>query len=170
MGFLKRIFRNRIAKLLILLIIFLILTVLSLEILSRKCPKNKSSGFPSCPYVEQKYVYEQMPSDLDDVIKERIIYVERAGIGGANGVACIDYGFVANDLPKQAKKYVATHEAIHLMGEINETATNYQAGRKEPLGLLQTVIYSFYIGIKKTPIEKLPCALGGLWRTFKVYF
>lgn len=101
--------------------------------------------------------------------KERTVYVPSSEIK-ANGIACISYAFVSEELPYYAKRYVTIHENIHLEGERNETRTNYLAARKEPFGFIQTIFYSLWLNFKNIKFSKIPCRLGGLWNIFKIYF
>src|SRR3989338_3050425 len=130
----------------------LLLVILGLEVANRRCPSVNERGNFSCMQVE----------------------VERKEISGFNGVACFDYAFVAADLPTAAKRYVTAHEALHLVDyRLSETQVNWKAAGREPLGMMQTVFYSVYLGVRqagKQPVASWPCWAGRMWVVFKVYF
>ena len=77
---------------------------------------------------------------------------------------------IADSLSDQAKKYVAAHEALHIIGYHNETEVNYMAGRREPLGLLMTIFHSVGVNFKDRKITEYPCVFARMWRIFKFYF
>jgi hypothetical protein len=172
--------KKPIIKIVLIGLALAILMIVFLELGYRSCPSERLSfGGISCYQLIEKYPSEKNwqpikeTETLEEVISKRVHYVDRSEIKGANGVTCFYTAFVAKDLPKHAEKYVATHEAIHLMGELDETKTNYLAAQKEPFGVVQTIVYSVYLGLgqlKKTPVQKYPCLAGLLWLNFKVYF
>lgn len=97
-----------------------------------------------------------------------VFEIERDKIGTNNGVACSELAFVATDLPKYAKDYVAYHEFLHTQSDISETLVNIKAGLKKPLGLIQTITYSLQHAFLSKSFNR--CDLAGLWKIFKVYF
>jgi len=155
-----------------------------LESLSRKCPNLVRKELPDCGYLIEKYVLKEggyhhwsfmLPPepnqyDLDEVVRKRVLEVEEKDISGYNGIACGSYGFVSSRLPHFAEKYVKVHEALHLIGYDNEMLVNYKAGLKHPIGLIQTVFYTFFSNFKDHKINEYPCVMGNLWKSFKVYF
>jgi len=102
-------------------------------------------------------------------VEKRTIYAPMSEVK-ANGIACLTHAFVASDLPRPAKRYVAIHENIHLEGQRNEARTNYLAAKLEPIGFVETVLNSLWLTLKNLKFNKLPCQLGGLWNIFKIYF
>jgi len=96
--------------------------------------------------------------------------VPQEEIKGRNGVSCGIYNFVSDDLPPKASRYVKIHEAIHYLGLMDETKTNFLAASKEPIGFIQTILHSLTSGLKTTKLSNLPCQAGGVWNIFKVYF
>lgn len=98
-----------------------------------------------------------------------VLEVERKDIGGNNGLACGYWGYVAEDLSEEAKKFVRRHELVHLLGEGNELRANLEAGLEYPLGLVQTAITSVW-RIVQTPNYPIVCKINLLWERFKMYF
>jgi len=166
----------------ILLLITII--IISLEYLSNSCPDAKTREIPDChalinTYIADGDIYKTLEEllsedpideDLETVINTRIFEASREELRGVNGVACSHYGFVDRNLPKAAKLYVKTHEALHLLGSGGETKTNYQAAAKHPFGMLETVFYSVYVGFKDQPLQNYPCLMAQNWVIFKTYF
>ncbi|MBU0708300.1 hypothetical protein KJ596_00950 [Patescibacteria group bacterium] len=160
-----------------ILILFLVFafTIITLEILMRRCPL-KEIDWPSCYDLRAKYAQQEFlpdplpPMPLQELINNHIIIVPREEIAGSNGIACTKYGYIANDLPYSASKFVATHEAIHLQGEVNETITNIKAGLRQPMGLIQTTIYSLFYSFRSQSVSEYPCVFGKLWQNFRTYF
>jgi len=161
----------------------LLLVILGLEVANRRCPSVNERGNFSCMQVavetlgqdrEWDLSVTEMPADWREVIEKRVFEVERKEISGFNGVACFDYAFVAADLPTAAKRYVTAHEALHLVDyRLSETQVNWKAAGREPLGMMQTVFYSVYLGVRqagKQPVASWPCWAGRMWVVFKVYF
>ena len=171
----------------LLILLLLIFIIVLLEIADQLCPR-KGCGMEglNCQALIEKYVEssekenllipldlssEQLQAyDLEDIIEQRIKVVAQADIPGINGVACFPYGFIADSLSDQAKKYVAAHEALHIIGYHNETEVNYMAGRREPLGLLMTIFHSVGVNFKDRKITEYPCVFARMWRIFKFYF
>lgn len=177
--------KKRIFIILLILFFGAAFLILSLELLSRKCPHIARRELPDCGYLIKKYTTGRsdslrnenfMPSpepndfELDDVVRKRIIEVEEKDMGSLNGIACGSYGFVSVELPYFAKKYVKDHEAFHLIGYDNEKIVNYKAGSRHPIGLIQTIFYSVFSNFKGRKMTEYPCIIGNLWNTFKVYF
>ncbi len=175
----------------IIILFFLILAGIGimamLEILSRRCPNLIRREYPDCSYLIEKYIrgkkgdlfdltsYNILPRksrevDLDRVIEDWIFEVEKEDIKGYNGIACGSYGFVSRELPRFSKNYVKAHEALHLLGYENETLVNYKAGLRHPAGLIQTVLYTFFLAFEGQKFRDYPCVLGNLWAGFKKYF
>lgn len=189
----KKMARNKKIIFIILIILFIlcvlfIISITTLEFLSKKCPKVSRVEMTNCSTLIKKYVQvsenntSTYPENIfsgsskteDDIIKEivakRIIEVEQTDIPDLNGIACGSYGFISKDLSGRAKRYVAIHETLHLMGFSSETEVNFKAGKKEPIGLVLTVFHSIFSKFKGRSINDYPCILGDTWRTFKVYF
>lgn len=156
--------------------------VLLLEAASRFCPKIRASElYPrkSCveivteytPDLESKLLHEKLT--IDEVLESRTLYVSQEGLG-ANGTSCFAYAILVNkELPPRARRYVAIHEAVHFLGELDETKANFRAAAREPIGLVQTVFYTLGHNVKlmmKKPLTSYPCVLSRLWIIFKVYF
>lgn len=171
----------------LLTLVFLIAAVVSLEILARICPRTVADiNYPNCTsllikhapdkeivFVKDRAGFLQQElgiSDMETALSSQVIDVPRSELLGLNGIACFPYAFVADDLPEAARKYVATHEVIHLFGEINETKTNFRAGIRQPVGLIQTVFYSLYLNFKDKNPGGYPCTTGRVWMIFKGYF
>lgn len=92
--------------------------------------------------------------------------------GYLNGKACDDYGYVRNDLPKEAKKFVKRHELEHLLQTRKEKnpefSANLAAGKEYPFGLIQTI---FFTAKNRAKYYDSPlCYTLSLWKTFKNYF
>lgn len=178
-------------KIICILLAGSLLTVLFLEISSRiyKCKILIPSV--SCPAgiqpvdVEKKY---KLLTNLKDkrlankivskeeyrqAANELILEVPPGFLGGYyNGKSCNNFGYVRNDLPKEAKKFVRRHELEHLLQtgkEKNpEFAANFAAGKEYPLGFLETIYFSIWNRAKyyHSPV----CYILSLWKTFKIYF
>jgi hypothetical protein len=182
-----------------ILLVLIPLSLFLLENSSSSCKlenKEKFDQSKACEDLDLEYEFESYYRNshgtfenmiIDVAVSERVFQVDREDIGGNNGIACrsiiietIDdnkifdatgsFGYIARDLPHFSSKYVAIHEAYHLLGERSEMAANYSAGLKEPIGLVQTIFYSVLHGLRKTPAENYPCLVGSSWEIFKVYF
>lgn len=173
---------KKIQKVIFVATIILLFGALLLEAISRFCPKIKASElYPrkTCveivteyaPDLQSKLLHEELT--IDDVLERRTLYVSLEDLG-ANGTACFAYAILVNkELPPRARRYVAIHEAIHFLGELDETKANFRAAVREPIGLIETIIYSLEQNLKtltKKPLTSYPCVLGRLWIIFKVYF
>lgn len=108
--------------------------------------------------------------NFDEIIRDQVIFVPPADAPGVNGVSCLGKPFVVDNLSPAAKRFVAIHEIIHGLGDLNETRVNYLATRIEPLGLVQTVTHSLAYSLHSVNRSNYQCLLGRLWLTFKVYF
>ena len=164
-------------------VIMILIGFIVLEILSRTCPVVKTE-YPSCVFLIEKHVADidwveilngfirpsPLGEDLETVIATRVFEVDRSEIKGLNGIACSRYAFVSKDLPSAAKRYVKVHESLHLLGSQNETETNWQAAKREPWGMVETVGYTVGLNIRKGSITQLPCRAVGMWNSFKKYF
>lgn len=173
---------RRIFHIFIVVVVVILLGIILLEATSRSCPKIKTTEFyphKTCveivsthtPNLQSKLLHEEMT--IEEVLEQRTLYVSLEDLG-ANGTSCFAYGILINeDLPSRAKRYVATHEAIHFLGEPNETKANFRAAVREPFGLIQTIFYSLGLNLKilaTKPLSSYPCNIGRLWIIFKVYF
>lgn len=166
------------------ILLFITIVIISLEYLSNSCPDTKTRELPDCytlinTYVSDGDIYKTLgellsedpiDEDLETVINTRIFEASREELRGVNGVACSRYGFVDRNLPKAAKLYVKTHEALHLLGSGDETKTNFEAAVKHPFGMFETVFYSVYAGFKDQPLQNYPCLAAQSWVIFKTYF
>ena len=119
--------------------------------------------------------YSQGISPSPEELEKAVIEVDRASIGGVNGVYCGGVAFVSNDLPVQAELYVRRHELEHVfqfrlqMEEQNhESAANYAASKEYPIGMIETVIFS--VVKARDHFDSTTCYLVALWETFKTYF
>lgn len=116
----------------------------------------------------EKTSKEEYRSAADKLILE----VSSELLPGRNGQSCSNFGFVRNDLPVQAKKFVKRHELEHLLQtgkERNrEFSANLAAGKEYPLGLIQTIFFSLKSRAKyyDSPL----CYILTSWKTFKIYF
>ncbi len=174
-------------RLLYTLIFIFFLTVVSiayLEIISRNtCSQFNFSGWTNPCNELEKSSEKPAPEDfstalpnkdsnLGYVLNNLTIEVNRDRISGLNGITCQHHIYVAADLPYFAKKYVKTHEGIHLLGNHNETQTTFQAALKEPLGLIDTIRYSVIYNLTNqgNSQRSLQRRIGGMWNIFKRYF
>lgn len=175
-------------KIFLFLFLIPILTIISiafLEILSRNYQCQKSSFLPACDGIEMSMAPEEpsllinlknkrrageeiLKKEYQKAMEELIREVPPERLPGLNGVACLGFGLVRRDLPKEAKKYVRRHELEHLLGEGDEFRANMAAGREYPLGLILTIFFSLKdrTGYYDSPI----CYISTLWKTFKIYF
>jgi len=165
-------------------LLFIGITIIALEQLSNSCPGAKTRKLPDCYTLINTYVSKgdvfpiwenllprnPIDEDLTTVINTRIFEASREDLRDVNGIACSRYGFVDRNLPKAAKLYVKTHEALHLLGVSDETETNYLAAVKYPIGMVETMLYTTYVSFKNKPLEKYPCILTKNWVIFKTYF
>ena len=180
----------KIWKIIFISLIILAGMVLLLEIFSKiyKCEAIKV-GPPSFICFESvlKPKQEKLLNDLRDkrlsgekiskqeyweAAKMLIFEVDPEKLGGyLNGIACSDYGYVRNDLPIEAKKFVMRHELEHLLQtgkERNrEFSANFVSGKEYPLGLIQTIFFSIKNRVKYH--NSSICYISSLWKTFKVY-
>lgn len=175
--------------LIILIIGITIATILFLEIFSRiyKCEASSQSLIFSC-LNNPVSLKEELLVNLRDkrmrgekISKEEyrqaaeifILEVDPKEFGGyLNGIACKNYGYVRNDLPKRAKKYVRRHELEHLLQtgkEKNyEFSANFAAGKEYPLGLIETIFFS--LKHRAEYYDSPICYILSLWKIFKTYF
>lgn len=134
----------------------------------------------------QSLIFPQTPSRIQEVIKRRkageeiaikeyqelmeefVLEVNPDVIPGLNGVVRNNIGYVRNDLPQEAKKYVKRHELEHLLDGGGEFEANIAAAKEYPLGLIETILFS--IKDRSKYYDSNICYLVSLWKTFKVYF
>lgn len=165
-----------------------VLTIGSLELLSRVSRCSKLGCPDPCPRIE--YFMPPIPyvaPELADLIARRtagekilkkeylaaadkfILEKSPAEMPCYNGIACGDsLGYVRNDLPKEAKKYVKRHELEHLLINSSEFSTNLAASKEYPLGLIQTIFFT--LKDRYHDYGSLPCYISGMYKTFKTYF
>jgi hypothetical protein len=166
-----------------------IVTIFSLEILSKNYKCKISIPSPRCSVLREENFGEEnkLLSDLRNkrltrqkISKEEyleaadkfILEVDPELMGGSNGIACGNIGYVRNNLPKEAKKYVKRHELEHLLQtgkERNpEFSANFAAAKEYPFGAIETVIFTLKNRAKyyQSPV----CYLLMLWKNFKTYF
>jgi hypothetical protein len=151
-----------------------ILLIFALEILARFCPPPRLGSKIDCTALVEKYVAKEpwlLIDRSEESMATRIFYVPQSEIPGVNGVTCYwSAVFVSADLPPLAKKFVTAHEMAHMRGENNETLANFRAAKEEPLGLLQTILHSVFVGFQNKPVTRYPCVIGNIWTIFKIYF
>lgn len=180
-------------KMFLILLIFFALAVFSvviLEVLSKKyqCPIVRPP-ISACN-IRPTSILPQTDSELSEIrvkrdTKERITKEEYRQLaekfvrevdpnvlsGFYNGIACGNFGYVRNDLPKEAKKYVKRHELEHLLQtgkEKNpEFSANWAAAKEYPLGFLQTIFFSAQNRAKYS--DSSTCYIVSSWKTFKIY-
>jgi len=97
-----------------------------------------------------------------------IVEVDRKDIGGNNGVACGQWGYVARDLSGSAKVFVRRHELAHILGVGDEFQANKEAALEYPFGFVQTVILSTWRGLTNRD-RPFVCNIVSLWTSFKEY-
>lgn len=103
-------------------------------------------------------------------LAEALVFeVDREDIGGNNGQACGYWGYVSQDLPGLAKRFVRRHELVHILGVGSEFQANKEAGLEYPFGLIQTTFISAWRGFS-APGRSFVCKTALLWTTFKEYF
>jgi hypothetical protein len=177
-------------------VIFLILGVFSLEALSRnrKCENNcgvtHCLGLPSFSSPEVSSQNRSLWTDLSKRINagekiskkeyreaadKLIIEISPDMLGNCyNGLSCKGFGrgYVRNDLPAEAEKFVKRHELEHLLQTGHEKnaefSANLAAGKEYPIGLLQTVFFSLKNRFKYQ--ESWLCYVLTIWGTFRIYF
>jgi hypothetical protein len=169
----------------IFLVIFIFI-IFSLETLSKIYKCETSIPLSACPIIikeENKLLSDLRNKRLagEKISKEEyrqvadkiILEVDPDLIGGYyNGITCDNMGYVRNDLPKEAKKYVKRHELEHLLQTGEERNPEFSAsfaGAKEyPRGVIQTVLFSLKTRVKY--YDSPTCYLLTLWELFKIYF
>ncbi len=101
-----------------------------------------------------------------------ILAVNPSSLGYYNGIACGNMGYVRNDLPAEAEKFVERHELEHLLQTGKEKSREFSADlaavKEYPWGLLQTILFSLRERAKY--YNSPQCYVSTLWKTFKVYF
>jgi len=183
-------------KKIILLLIFLVLAIFSLETLSRTRPcKNNCvvahcSSLPGFSSPEVSFQNLSLLNDLkskrnagEEISKEEyrqtadklILKVSPEKLNGClNGQACVglNIGYVRNDLPAEAEKFVKRHELEHLfqtgVKEKWEFLANLSAAKEYPVGLFETIFFSLKNRIKYQ--DSTLCYFLTTWETFKTYF
>src|SRR3989344_4531489 len=104
--------KKEVLIILLIIIVVIFLFVFYIKINSKNCKTTIRQNPPSCSFMIQKYVNGKETSivknsrnefDLDMIVKERILEVEKNDMSGFNGIACnnygVGYGFVSNQLP-----------------------------------------------------------------------
>lgn len=179
----------KIRKIIFILLMVLVLIIFSLEILSKNYKCQASKPIPPVPICERNILPKEnkLLNDLKDKrlrgeeiskkeyeqVFDLLIYeIDPIRLGGyLNGIACGDYGYVRNDLPIEAKKFVKRHELEHLLqtGEERnlEFSADFASGKEYPLGLIQTIFFS--IKNRAKYYDSSICYILSLWKTFKVY-
>lgn len=181
----------KIKKIIFILLIVSVLIIFSLEVLSKnyKCQISKprpplhlcardistSENKMWLKYLRDKRLGGEVISKEEyKQVADLLIYeVDPITLGGyLNGKSCGDYGYVRNDLPIEAKKFVKRHELEHLLQTGKERkpefSANLAAGKEYPLGLIQTIFFS--IKNRAKYYDSPLCYTLSLWKTFKVYF
>ncbi|HEX9333513.1 MAG TPA: hypothetical protein VF896_16590 [Anaerolineales bacterium] len=168
-----------------------VLAVTSLELLSRfyACPRGKSeNSLPACDLrlytndtqnqdllvsLTEKYGQGIAPTKAE--LDKAVFEIDRAFIGGNNGLVCNGVAFVSNDLPYEAKLFVKRHELEHVFQNLlqrqeknPEFSANLAAAKEYPKGLISTTIFS--IVKSRSAYPSFVCYIIGLWRIFKIYF
>lgn len=183
-------------KKLLLVLISLALVILSLEGLSKirqcrnSCVQIYCSDLPSFSSPEISSQNRSLLADLrstgsagERISKEGyrqaadklILEISPEMLGGClNGRACSGFGigYVRNDLPAKAKKFVKRHELEHLLqtgvGQHQEFLANLAAGKEYPMGLIESIFFS--LKTRRQYQESLLCHILATWKTFKIYF
>ena len=157
--------------------------VLILEIGSRVFSCESEMSFPRCPasigivpaidepsaYIkelrEKRMQGEHISKEeYQKAMQEAVEDVDPEIIAGFNGLACGNKGYVRNDLTESAELFVQRHELEHILVGASEFEANQAAFKEYPWGGLQTTVLTLSERMKR------PCALFGLWKSFKVYF
>ena len=129
----------------------------------------------NCQSLHDKYPGEALTSEskvagLEEVIEKYVVEVDQKDMPGFNGFACGGRAFVSSSLPYFSKQYVKEHEALHLLGNDNETSVNIQAGISRPFGMAQTIIHSVLANFSGRRVGEYPCVVNNIWSIFKRYF